>query len=208
MLADPAVREQVQSLQKEMNSPDFKNRYAGFSQAYQQGSTVQNARTAWAEFNNTAADLGEKILSYVNRELREFKSILDGIRSFIPHAPNPATGDPGTPDLMGKVVTGVLGVGKAGVMGAASVFMEMNNGTKNTLGIDRAGTYTSPGKTGRPAEPIVVKPQPVTLNLNIDGRTLAQAISGVMASYYTFSTGAASADGLSQSFGGDHNMSD
>jgi hypothetical protein len=33
-LADPAVREQVQALQKEMNSPEFKNRYAGFTQAY------------------------------------------------------------------------------------------------------------------------------------------------------------------------------
>jgi len=37
LLADPAVREQVQALQKEMNSPEFKNRYAGFTQAYMEG---------------------------------------------------------------------------------------------------------------------------------------------------------------------------
>ena len=30
LLADPAVREQILSLQKEMQSPEFKNRYGGF----------------------------------------------------------------------------------------------------------------------------------------------------------------------------------
>jgi hypothetical protein len=39
LLADPAVREQILSLQKEMNSPEFKNRYSSFSETYKEGST-------------------------------------------------------------------------------------------------------------------------------------------------------------------------
>jgi hypothetical protein len=79
LLADPAVREQIQSLQKEMNSPEFKNRYGGFVDAYKQGSTVQQPRTATAEFNVTVTDIGQHALPAVNGALREFKAVLEGI---------------------------------------------------------------------------------------------------------------------------------
>jgi TP901 family phage tail tape measure protein len=84
LLADPAVQEQVKSLRKEMESPEFKNRYASFADAYKEGSTVQNARTAIAEFNNTMMDIGAKTLPAVNSALRDFKSILEGIRNLLP----------------------------------------------------------------------------------------------------------------------------
>jgi hypothetical protein len=53
LLADPAVREQILNLQKEMRSPRFQNQYRTFLPDYQQGSSVQNARTAMADFNKS-----------------------------------------------------------------------------------------------------------------------------------------------------------
>jgi hypothetical protein len=84
LLADPAVREQILSLQKTMNSPEFKNRYSGFVDAYQQGSTVQQARTAMADFNITMMDIGRDVLPAVNVALHNFKDILEGVRHLLP----------------------------------------------------------------------------------------------------------------------------
>jgi hypothetical protein len=89
-----------------------------------------------------------------------------------------------------------------GVAGVAEGFLE---GYK--AGIDKGGSYTSPGKTGKPAEKIVVTP-PVNLSLNVDGTTLARVLGSALQSYYQFSTGAAAADGAGQSFGGGHNTTD
>ena len=58
---------------KEMNSPEFKNRYAGFAENYKAGSTVQNARTAMADFNITAMELGKITLPAVNGGLKDLK---------------------------------------------------------------------------------------------------------------------------------------
>src|SRR5258708_9394113 len=84
LLADPAVREQILALQKDMNSPEFKNRYAGFTEAYKEGSTLQQARTAIAEFNITMMDLGKDILPSVNVALKDFKSGLQSLRGILP----------------------------------------------------------------------------------------------------------------------------
>jgi hypothetical protein len=51
-----------------------------------------------------------------------------------------------------------------------------------------------------------VKPAPVTLNLNIDGRTFAQALSDANNAYLGFPTQAPAADGMAQPYGGDHNF--
>lgn len=53
-----------------------------------------------------------------------------------------------------------------------------------------------------------MKPTPISLSLNVDGRTLAQAISDQLASLYGFPTGAPAADGLGHYFAGDHNYAD
>jgi hypothetical protein len=78
------VREQILSLQKEMNSPEFKARYGGFVDAYQQGSTVQNARTAMSDFNISAMELGKITLPAVNVALRDFKAVIEGLRGLLP----------------------------------------------------------------------------------------------------------------------------
>ncbi len=65
---------------------------------------------------------------------------------------------------------------------------------KLTLGLDKGGTYTSPGKTGKPAEKIVVTP-PINLSINIDGQTLAQTIADKLGDLYKFDTNAAAANG-------------
>jgi hypothetical protein len=52
--------------------------------AYQEGSTVQAARTGMATFNNTMMDLGQIALPAVNKGLGDLKAILEGIRSVLP----------------------------------------------------------------------------------------------------------------------------
>ncbi|GGI24147.1 hypothetical protein [Bradyrhizobium guangdongense] len=206
LLADPAVREQVLALQKEMNSPEFKNRYAGFAEAYKQGSTVQNARTAIAEFNNTMMDIGAHVLPPLNHALRDFKSVLEGIRGLLPKPP--AGGDStllGARAMEGAalgagvgLVTGgpagaAIGAAGGGVLGTAAGFIEQYN-DKFKLGFDKGGTYTSPGKTGKPAEKIVVTP-PVNLSINLDGRTVAQVIADKLAEFGRYQTDTAAANG-------------
>jgi hypothetical protein len=191
LLADPAVREQVQNLRSTMESSDFQNRYAGFSEAYRQGSTVQNARTTVSDFNNAMMDMGRTVLPAVNRELCDFKGILSGVRNIFPHLPDPTTGDKGTPDLMGQAVTGIL------------------------RGITPGGSYTSPGKTGKPAEPVPpaqtkveIKPASISLSLNIDGSQLAQTMTQLMLGPYQFPTTAPAFDGAGSFVDGDHNHPD
>jgi hypothetical protein len=50
--------------------------------------------------------------------------------------------------------------------------------------------------------------QPLSLNLNIDGRTLAQAVSTALMAVHGFPGHAPAADGLSQFMSGDHNFPD
>jgi hypothetical protein len=151
LLADPAVREQILSLQKEMNSPEFKNRYSGFTQAYTQGSTVQNARTAMAEFNATAMDIGKDVLPMVNVALHNFKSVLEGIRGILPGTDGKSIAHVGGNALTGAVVGAGVGavVGPIGMVpgaligagiGGAEGFMEeyakAHAGEKRRLPVD------------------------------------------------------------------------
>jgi len=48
----------------------------------------------------------------------------------------------------------------------------------------------------------------IALNLNIDGRTLAQAVSTALMALHGFPGHAPAADGLSQFMSGDHNFPD
>jgi hypothetical protein len=173
LLADPAVHAQIQSLSKEMNSPEFKNRYGSFLLSYSQ-VTAQNARTAMQGFNVIMQDLGATILPAVNRELKDFKSIITPIQNIIPRPANPATGDKGITDLMGKIVT--------------------------SFGIaDKGGSFTSPGKTGKPAErkdqKVEVHLPQQNVTLNIDGETLAQVILNKISGLFHHETSAPASDG-------------
>jgi hypothetical protein len=215
LLADPAVREQILALQKEMNSPEFKNRYGGFMESYNGQVTSQNARTALQYFNVTMQDIGQHTLPVVNHVLRDFKDTLAAVRGILPSkvisngetiATRAAEGA-----LAGGLIgafTGpgaIVGAGAGGMLGAAEGFMETYG---HGVGMDKGGSYSSPGKTGRPAQPIVVKPQPITLNLNVDGRALASAVTDAMGNQTGFSTQAPAADGLGIFGSGDHDYKD
>jgi hypothetical protein len=47
--------------------PDFRGKYDAFLGQYNAESTIQKARTTYAEFNNLLADIGDKILPGVNK---------------------------------------------------------------------------------------------------------------------------------------------
>jgi hypothetical protein len=69
----------------------------------------------------------------------------------------------------------------------------------------RENAKTAPGGT-----PVVItqKPQPITLNLNVDGRALASAVTDAMGNSTGFVTQAPAADGMGQFYSGDHNFTD
>jgi hypothetical protein len=67
-------------------------------------------------------------------------------------------------------------------------------------GLNQPMRFVPGGKT--------TKQPPISLALNIDGRTLAQAVSNELESLYGFPTGAPSPDGSGKYFAGDHNFAD
>jgi hypothetical protein len=235
LLADPAVREQILSLQKEMQSPEFKHRYGGFVDAYQQGSTVQAARTGMAEFNNLMMDMGQGALPAVNHGLRDLKAILSGIRSVLPG------GEGGSGTIGARILEGA-GVGAAwgalggpfgvaggavaggvvgGVEGVAEEYLRNMKTSQVITGNSVAETADAVHSLaaairGMPGGPGGVfaggtsreAPPQIALSLNINGRTLAEAVSDSLASLHTYPTGAPAADGMSQHFSGDHNQAD
>ncbi len=250
LLADPAVREQITALRREMDSPEFKNRYAGFTQAYEQGSTVQQARTAMAEFNITMMDIGAHTLPAVNSALRDFKGVLEGLRNIIPGAKPGAGGasvgaralEGAAAGAAGGAIYGAFG-GPVGALGGAAIggalgtaYSFMENYTPQLHADMEAakerrkrqaakynwwGKYIGDSDSGEaapdkskssgtfPAIPNQQQSQrPVQLNLNIDGKTLAQALSESNNQYLGFPTQAPAADGMSQFYGGDHNYPD
>jgi hypothetical protein len=122
LLADPAVREQIAALTKDMNSPEFKNRYGSFLENYNSQVTAQSARTGMQEFNVLMQDLGQHVLPAVNGTLRDFRSILEGVRSVLPGGPK-SEATIGTRVLEGALAGGAVGAfgGPGGVVGGAAL---------------------------------------------------------------------------------------
>jgi hypothetical protein len=228
LLADPAVNAQVKELRKTMESPEWKNQYGGFMEAYKGGSTVQQARTAMAEFNVTMMDLAKDTLPAVNNALGGFKSMLEGIRNLLPGggtgksaavigghailgagagaATGFAVGAFGGPIGMGAgaLIGGVAG----GVEGIAEQYMRQREHDLKEGGRDRVEEMFRPrlrlGGERSEAAPKVTT-SPIALSLNIDGRTLAETIGTMLTKFGEFPTQAPAADGLGQHYGGDHN---
>jgi hypothetical protein len=113
LLSDPAVHEQIKSLMKEMGSPEFKNRYSSFSEAYKEGSPMQQGRVAIADFNIAMMDLGRNVLPAVTGALKDFDEALKYIRSFMPGADKDGKGGDkwkvGTRALEGMVGGAAIG---------------------------------------------------------------------------------------------------
>ena len=216
LLSDPAVRQQVTSLRKEMDSPEFKARYGGFMQAYSQGSTVQGARTAFQDFNVTMMDLGKTVLPAVNVALKDFRSLLEKhIRGLLPSAPNAGV-RVGARAAEGAAIgagigffAGGVGAGPGaligGALGTAEGYMESYKANQNyTMDGAARSKAIADSVRGAPAGPGGVFPggtsraqlAPITINLNIDGRTLATTLSEIGEQIFKFSTTAPAADGL------------
>jgi hypothetical protein len=225
LLADPAVREQVQALSKEMNSPEFKARYGGFTEAYAAGSTVQNARTALQEFNTLMQDLGQHGLPAINVALHDFKGVLESIRSVIPGGAKGeanilgrAVEGAGAGALAGALVAGPFGAAVGGLgggaLGAAGAYMLARPEAQPQADAEAfSKALKQAGETGAfdqilKKPPVVVKQPPVTLNLNIDGRTLSRALSEAGNPYEGYATQAPAGDTLGAYAPGHDNTTD
>lgn len=108
----------------------------------------------------------------------------------------------------GALVGGIGG----GVLGTAEGFMNSYHpaNARQPIGIDPAGSYTSPGKTGHRAERVIVvpPPQPAQVELKVDGHSLASVILDIMGKAQEFPTQAPAEDGTGRFSAGDHNTGD
>ena len=171
----------------------------------------------------------------VSNALGVFKSMLEGIRSVLHggdgksaaviggHAIVGAIGGIAAGTLAGGIYGTILGgpIGMAGGALGGGILGAVGGGTEGV-----AETYMKNQQPKKPwtasglppiegggnnAPPIIVKPAalpPISLSINLDGRTLAQAVSSSIATLHDFPTGAPAADGMAQPFSGDHNQSD
>lgn len=184
VLAEPVVQEQLKKIAADVRDPQSVARMQNFLGEYNRDSSLQNARTSIQSFNVTMAEIGTQLLPSVNAALSNFKTAIEGVRSVLPSAPG-KDGAYGGAFLTGAVPGAVagfvaggpfgaaIGGGAGGVAGMAAQYMHENGG----VGIDKGGSYTSPGKTGKPAQPKVEVHMPQqNLSFNLDGETLAQII--------------------------------
>jgi hypothetical protein len=165
--------------------------------------------------------------------LRDFKSMLEGIRGIIPGA-NKDKSVIGTRAIEGGVAGALIGgaygafggpfgaIGGGiigGVGGVAAGYLEQQaaaNKEKWKAEERERSSAIAQVIRGFPAGPggifpggTSAAPAPnITLNLNVDGRALGQAISESGVPYNGFPTQAPAADGTGQFYGGDHNHLD
>lgn len=89
---------------------------------------------------------------------------------------------------MGAVIGGAGG----GIAGVAAQYMHENGG----VGIDKGGSYTSPGKTGKPAQPkFEVQTPPQSFSIMLDSDLLAKAMIPAIVRQFNFETSAPASDG-------------
>jgi hypothetical protein len=114
VLSDPQVQDQIRNLDKLRSSPEFLDSYRNFSGNYQAGSTMQDARTAVAQFNVTMGELARMTLPAVNVALGGFKGVLEGLRGVIPGG-----GGTGSAVIGGHAILGAAaGAGTGALVGA------------------------------------------------------------------------------------------
>jgi hypothetical protein len=228
LLADNAVYDQVKRLGADMNSPEFKARYGGFMQAYNNDVTAQAARTGLQEFNVVMQDIGAHVLPAVNQGLRDLKSLLEALRGALPSS-NGWSGATvgarvGEGALIGAGVGAFMGgVGAlpgagigaltGGVFGVAEQYMaqsaadvakmaaeakERANAQQDIFGGAGRAAGTLYGPPKIEVKPL--PPPPITFSLNIDGNTLAKSIIDKIGELYRYDTNSPAPDG-SQIYG-------
>jgi hypothetical protein len=186
VLAEPVVQEQLKKIAADVRDPQSVARMQNFLGEYNRDSSLQNARTSIQTFSVLMAEIGTQLLPSVNAALGNFKAAIEGVCSVLPSAPGSKDGAYGGAFLTGAVPSAVAGFvaggplgaaiagGAGGVAGVAAQYMHENGG----VGIDKGGSYTSPGKTGKPAQPKVeVHTPPQSFSLMLDSELLARAMT-------------------------------
>jgi len=186
VLSDQKVLDQIHKLRAEMESQEYKNRYSNFMEDYEKNSPLQKARTVMQEFNVATQELGDKALPAATAALNIFSAVLHGLGVISNAAPK-----------------GKKGIGLP-LQRSVPRTWDYWFGPKET---DGALKPEKQSFLRGPSPAITVKPQPITLNLNVDGARLAQAVTNSMAGSGV-PTQAPAADGLGRFYGGDHNWSD
>jgi Phage-related minor tail protein len=184
-----------------------------------EGSPVQQARTAMSEFTALLMDLGQHVLPPVNSALKDMKGWLEAIRGVIPAGAGPNAGATiGARAIEGAGIGAAWGLagGPLGVAGGAVVggvggvamgYLEQQS-RENKAKFEaedraRARELDEAKKAHRPpfgatlggTSPVHVPP--IHLNLNIDGRALAAAVSEGQARLSTYTTNSPASNGAS-----------
>jgi hypothetical protein len=134
LLADPAVRSQIDSLNTERNSEEFKNRYANFWQYYNNRSPIQEGRSSWADLNVELMDISNGVLPAVTSGLKAFDGVLRAMKSTLGDKTSNAVIDTGIfagvaawlfPNATRSLLTGAINVltkiGPWGWLGAGTL---------------------------------------------------------------------------------------
>jgi hypothetical protein len=199
VLSDKNVSEQVTAMRKRRDSAEWANRYGGFSEAYSANSTVQQARTAMADFNIAMMDIGQHVLPAVSGALKDFKRGLEFVTGLIPGAKKDGGSIVGSRALEGAAagalaglafggVGAVPGAMAGGVLGTAEGVMEQyarqSDQSKSEAMSDVAKSLAG-GEAGGQQKANL---PPISFSLNIDGKALARAVSQQQDSLYRFET--------------------
>jgi hypothetical protein len=201
LLSDPAVRQQVQSLRKEMGSDEIKNRYDSFLSNYNNQVTAQTARTGVQSFNVMMQNLGDKILPSVNQAFTHLTSVVNTLSCLIP-------GAKGDGKVGGDVLTGAtagpgigLGVGKFGgpfgALGGAAAGGILGGGygiLKESGALERGERPADRYERG--IQKLEQQKTPVVhLSVNLDGKAVADAVSEQQAQSGNYQTEADAPNG-------------
>jgi hypothetical protein len=190
VLANPQILERLRQLRAGIEDPGNRNRYETLVENSRNATTKGIARGTLQEFNVAMIELGTIALP-------------------------PAT-------------AGIKGLSAAlGIFGGGHQTKEDKSFSPNWM--ERLHDYTSPGNwlkggwfgngvSGLPkqqdgllkphAAPAPIVKIPMSLTLNVDGKTLAQAVAGSLGDLSTFSTGAPAGDAMDSYAGGEHHQMD
>ncbi len=205
VLGDPVVNARMHAIDELTKSKAYQDRYRSFGADYMAGSTMQDARTALATFNVTLAELARTTLPATNMVLGDFKRVLEGLKSAVPGGDGKGSATilaraaegagigfgagalmGGLGGVPGAVVGGITG----GAYGVAEQYLSNLSNTSKGAGTvekvaDAIGAAAAKALDGAmrhmagPSggfKPLQLLP-PLHLNLNVDGRAIAQAVS-------------------------------
>jgi TP901 family phage tail tape measure protein len=204
VLGGDVALQRYKDLRAGQENPANTARYNAFNDAMM-GTTRGVARSTLQEFNVSMIELGTTVLPSVTRALQDFTGVLRGLRALIPGTSDADKGRTGANAMEGALLG--WGVGKyfgQPMLGAAAGGAIGLGAGKLNEGVDAIPKLLNKGVDALipnflkepPAPPKVVFP-PITLNLNVDGRQLAQTTVEQMESLTEHATGAPAANGLS-----------